>query len=126
MFAARANRGGVMVKHCWKASEPRLAQSGQVRLAVLFGSRAAGTARASSDFDIGILPREPLAFVARGARAGVRALGCRGGGGRPRAPGSAPAIRFAAKLHDTHYGSREFHLIDPDGYLLIFSATSDR
>ncbi len=36
-----------------------LAQSGLVRLAVLFGSRAAGTARASSDFDIGILPREP-------------------------------------------------------------------
>lgn len=27
-------------------------------MAVLFGSRAAGTARASSDFDIGILPRE--------------------------------------------------------------------
>lgn len=39
---------------------------------------------------------------------------------------AAPAIRFAAKLHDTHYGSREFHLIDPDGYLLIFSATSDK
>jgi ankyrin repeat protein/catechol 2,3-dioxygenase-like lactoylglutathione lyase family enzyme len=39
---------------------------------------------------------------------------------------AAPAIRFAAKLHDTHYGSREFHLIDPDGYLLIFSATSDQ
>jgi uncharacterized protein len=37
----------------------KLAQSGRVRLAVLFGSRAAGTARASSDFDIGILPREP-------------------------------------------------------------------
>jgi predicted nucleotidyltransferase len=36
-----------------------LARSGQVRLAVLFGSRAAGTARASSDFDIGILPRVP-------------------------------------------------------------------
>jgi predicted nucleotidyltransferase len=29
------------------------------RVAVLFGSRAAGTARDSSDFDIGILPREP-------------------------------------------------------------------
>jgi predicted nucleotidyltransferase len=35
-----------------------LVESALVRLAVLFGSRAAGTARESSDFDIGILPRE--------------------------------------------------------------------
>ena len=35
-----------------------LAESALVRLAVLFGSRAAGTARESSDFDIGILPCE--------------------------------------------------------------------
>jgi predicted nucleotidyltransferase len=36
-----------------------LAGCQKVRLAVLFGSRAAGTARGSSDFDIGILPRDP-------------------------------------------------------------------
>jgi catechol 2,3-dioxygenase-like lactoylglutathione lyase family enzyme len=36
-----------------------------------------------------------------------------------------PAIRFGANLHDTHYGSREFQLIDPDGYTLNFIATSD-
>jgi catechol 2,3-dioxygenase-like lactoylglutathione lyase family enzyme len=37
----------------------------------------------------------------------------------------APAIRFGAKLHDTHYGTREFHLIDPNGYALIFVAAGD-
>jgi uncharacterized protein len=30
-----------------------------VRVAILFGSRATGTARSSSDFDIGILPCDP-------------------------------------------------------------------
>lgn len=36
-----------------------LARSQLVRLGVLFGSRAAGTARPGSDFDIGILPFDP-------------------------------------------------------------------
>lgn len=35
----------------------------------------------------------------------------------------APHLRFGARIHDTHYGSREFQLIDPDGYRLNFSAT---
>jgi predicted nucleotidyltransferase len=35
-----------------------LAESSLVQLAVLFGSRARGTARPSSDYDIGILPRD--------------------------------------------------------------------
>jgi uncharacterized protein len=34
-----------------------LAESSLVDLAVLFGSRARGTARTSSDYDIGVLPR---------------------------------------------------------------------
>jgi predicted nucleotidyltransferase len=36
-----------------------LAGNALVRLAVLFGSRASGTARPSSDFDVGILPHDP-------------------------------------------------------------------
>jgi predicted nucleotidyltransferase len=36
-----------------------LERSQLVRLGVLFGSRAAGTARPGSDFDIGILPLDP-------------------------------------------------------------------
>jgi predicted nucleotidyltransferase len=36
-----------------------LAGSTLVRLAVLFGSRASGTARPSSDFDVGIVPHDP-------------------------------------------------------------------
>jgi predicted nucleotidyltransferase len=42
-----------------KGLQAALASSGLVRLAVLFGSRAAGTARPASDFDIGIWPRDP-------------------------------------------------------------------
>jgi len=37
-----------------------LAASSNLRLAVLFGSRATGRARESSDFDVGILPVAPL------------------------------------------------------------------
>jgi len=39
-----------------EALERELAASGTVRLAVLFGSRAKGTARADSDADVGVLP----------------------------------------------------------------------
>jgi len=34
----------------------------------------------------------------------------------------APEIRFGAGLHETHYGAREFQIVDPDGYRLNFSA----
>lgn len=36
-----------------------LAESASVGLAVLFGSRASGTGRPQSDFDVGILPHDP-------------------------------------------------------------------
>jgi predicted nucleotidyltransferase len=56
-----------LVPHIWRAvslpDEVTLARlrsaleaSALVRLAVLFGSRATGTARSASDFDVGILP----------------------------------------------------------------------
>ncbi len=41
-----------------------LATSSKVRLAVLFGSRATGKARDSSDFDVGILPASALTLQA--------------------------------------------------------------
>jgi hypothetical protein len=37
----------------------------------------------------------------------------------------APAIRLGAKPHDTHYGTREFHLVDPSGFALLFVAASE-
>jgi predicted nucleotidyltransferase len=44
--------------------EAVLAASSKVRLAVLFGSRATGKARDSSDFDVGILPAGSLTLQA--------------------------------------------------------------
>jgi predicted nucleotidyltransferase len=41
-----------------------------IRLAVLFGSRASGTPRPSSDYDIGMLPRDPELSLADELRLG--------------------------------------------------------